>query len=151
MPNRSNCILLVSVTACFNSASQDALVVSALLTAHGDTMWNTAVVINNTGKVLGKHRKVSDRAYLVLFGMWSRTSGPIWLPILGPHRDPDALHPSAVTGRHGLSSFLSLNPKRAALVAPRKLFAFLSPLPHSGALIPVLELSRLFQTLNPEP
>ncbi|CAG9790899.1 unnamed protein product [Diatraea saccharalis] len=25
--------------------------------AHGDTIWNTAVVINETGKVIGKHRK----------------------------------------------------------------------------------------------
>lgn len=24
---------------------------------HGDTIWNTAVVINNYGKVIGKHRK----------------------------------------------------------------------------------------------
>lgn len=25
--------------------------------AHGDTLWNTAVVISNTGNVIGKHRK----------------------------------------------------------------------------------------------
>jgi hypothetical protein len=26
--------------------------------AHGDTIWNTAVVIGNNGNILGKHRKV---------------------------------------------------------------------------------------------
>ena len=26
--------------------------------AHGDTIWNTAVVIGNNGNVIGKHRKV---------------------------------------------------------------------------------------------
>lgn len=28
--------------------------------AHGDTIWNTAVVIGNNGNVIGKHRKASD-------------------------------------------------------------------------------------------
>jgi beta-ureidopropionase len=27
--------------------------------AHGETIWNTAVVIGNNGNVIGKHRKVS--------------------------------------------------------------------------------------------
>jgi beta-ureidopropionase len=27
---------------------------------HGDTLWNTAVVISNNGNYLGKHRKSSD-------------------------------------------------------------------------------------------
>jgi len=26
--------------------------------AHGDTIWNTAVVIGNNGNIIGKHRKV---------------------------------------------------------------------------------------------
>lgn len=26
--------------------------------AHGDTIWNTAVVVGHTGNVIGKHRKV---------------------------------------------------------------------------------------------
>lgn len=29
--------------------------------AHGDTIWNTAVVIGNNGNIIGKHRKVSAR------------------------------------------------------------------------------------------
>ena len=28
--------------------------------AHGDTIWNTAVVIGNNGNVIGKHRKVGE-------------------------------------------------------------------------------------------
>jgi len=28
--------------------------------AHGETLWNTAVVIGNNGNVIGKHRKVSE-------------------------------------------------------------------------------------------
>lgn len=28
--------------------------------AHGDTLWNTAVVVGNKGNVIGKHRKVSQ-------------------------------------------------------------------------------------------
>lgn len=38
----------------------DMVIVSPILerdTVHGDTMWNTAVVIGPTGSVLGKHRK----------------------------------------------------------------------------------------------
>ena len=27
--------------------------------AHGDTIWNTAVVIGNNGNIIGKHRKAS--------------------------------------------------------------------------------------------
>jgi beta-ureidopropionase len=38
--------------------------------AHGETIWNTAVVIGNNGNVIGKHRKVrkgvSSSCYLVL-------------------------------------------------------------------------------------
>jgi beta-ureidopropionase len=29
--------------------------------AHGETIWNTAVVIGNNGNVIGKHRKVWSR------------------------------------------------------------------------------------------
>lgn len=37
------------------------VIVSPILerdSAHGDTIWNTAVVIGNNGNVIGKHRKV---------------------------------------------------------------------------------------------
>ena len=37
------------------------VIVSSILerdAAHGDTIWNTAVVIGNNGNVIGKHRKV---------------------------------------------------------------------------------------------
>jgi beta-ureidopropionase len=27
--------------------------------AHGNTIWNTAVVISHTGSIIGKHRKVT--------------------------------------------------------------------------------------------
>lgn len=30
--------------------------------AHGETIWNTAVVIGNNGNVIGKHRKVGQQA-----------------------------------------------------------------------------------------
>lgn len=38
----------------------DMVIVSPILERdenHGDTIWNTAVVISNTGRYLGKHRK----------------------------------------------------------------------------------------------
>eukprot|EP00983_Pelagomonas_calceolata_P022263 700397-Pelagomonas_calceolata.AAC.2 len=34
--------------------------------AHGDTIWNTAVVISHTGNIIGKHRKGSMVLYLRL-------------------------------------------------------------------------------------
>lgn len=33
---------------------------------HGDTIWNTAVIIGNNGNIIGKHRKVSELVYLLL-------------------------------------------------------------------------------------
>lgn len=33
--------------------------------AHGETIWNTAVVIGNNGNVIGKHRKVGVEAALL--------------------------------------------------------------------------------------
>lgn len=38
------------------------VIVSSILerdVSHGDTLWNTAVVIGNHGNIIGKHRKVS--------------------------------------------------------------------------------------------
>lgn len=32
--------------------------------AHGDTLWNTAVIIGNHGNIIGKHRKVCLSAFL---------------------------------------------------------------------------------------
>jgi predicted amidohydrolase len=34
--------------------------------AHGETVWNTAVVIGNNGAVIGKHRKVCGAAHTFL-------------------------------------------------------------------------------------
>ena len=34
--------------------------------AHGETIWNTAVVIGHMGNVLGKHRKVCDTTHVLL-------------------------------------------------------------------------------------
>lgn len=33
---------------------------------HGETLWNTAVIIGNNGNIIGKHRKVSELVYLFL-------------------------------------------------------------------------------------
>lgn len=30
---------------------------------HGETIWNTAVIIGNNGNIIGKHRKVCDSLY----------------------------------------------------------------------------------------
>lgn len=35
---------------------------------HGDTVWNTAVVVDHEGKVMGKHRKV--RVYFHWVGVF---------------------------------------------------------------------------------
>lgn len=35
---------------------------------HGETIWNTAVVIGNNGNVIGKHRKVCCRLVMMLLG-----------------------------------------------------------------------------------
>lgn len=34
---------------------------------HGETLWNTAVIIGNHGNIIGKHRKVNQTAVIVLF------------------------------------------------------------------------------------
>ncbi len=34
--------------------------------AHGDVIWNTAVVVGNNGNVIGKHRKVSAEAAAII-------------------------------------------------------------------------------------
>lgn len=36
--------------------------------AHGDTIWNTAVVVGHTGNVIGKHRKVRRPVCCLLGG-----------------------------------------------------------------------------------
>lgn len=33
---------------------------------HGETLWNTAVIIGNHGNIIGKHRKVNKLVYLLL-------------------------------------------------------------------------------------
>ena len=46
--------------------------------AHGDSIWNTAVVIGHTGNVIGKHRKVGLEARgggaAAPVGCWGRGS-----------------------------------------------------------------------------
>lgn len=36
---------------------------------HGETIWNTAVIIGNHGNIIGKHRKVKCIINLFLFGV----------------------------------------------------------------------------------
>lgn len=33
---------------------------------HGETLWNTAIIIGNHGNIIGKHRKVNVVVYLCL-------------------------------------------------------------------------------------
>lgn len=44
--------------------------------AHGETIWNTAVVIGNSGNVIGKHRKVGWCGGCL--GRWGGASGLAW-------------------------------------------------------------------------
>lgn len=42
------------------------VIISSILerdVSHGDTLWNTAVVIGNHGNIIGKHRKVTRRSW----------------------------------------------------------------------------------------
>lgn len=55
-------IALLSSLACMEQAAAALqVIVSPILerdAAHGDVVWNTAVVIGNHGNIIGKHRKV---------------------------------------------------------------------------------------------
>jgi predicted amidohydrolase len=78
--------------------------------AHGETIWNTAVVIGNNGNVIGKHRKVRTQA-----GVGGGVSGParkhnmvIIIPIVEGGAQGEAIWNTAVvignngngTGKH---------------------------------------------------
>jgi hypothetical protein len=50
--------------------------------AHGETIWNTAVVIGNNGNVVGKHRKVCWASWLGWISNscpWDVHAMPCWL------------------------------------------------------------------------
>ena len=52
---------------------------------HGETIWNTAVIIGNNGNIIGKHRKVSAALYtlgvwvlILAFFTWMHSDTSIW-------------------------------------------------------------------------
>lgn len=77
---RSRCLRLSPAShAC--PATRWQVIVNPILErdeAHGDTIWNTAVVVGNNGNVIGKHRKnhiprvgdFNESTYYMVGGFW---------------------------------------------------------------------------------